>query len=88
MSTVKHGSSSIVMFECFAATGTVKIVRVDGTMVSARSQTILNEIVLSSFRKLSLRRGWMLQQDNDSTQQSKSTKNGAEKKKKYQNHRC
>lgn len=52
--TIKHGASNIMIWKCFAATGTGKIICIDGTIDSAGYQAILNESLLSSVRKLGL----------------------------------
>lgn len=55
--TVKHGSSSIMIWGCFVAVEIGKIVHIDSTVDSERYQAILNERVLSSVKKLSLVHG-------------------------------
>lgn len=46
--TNKHNGDSIMIWECLAAFGTGKIIRINSTMVSARYQEILRESKLSS----------------------------------------
>lgn len=72
--TVKHGGGSIMLWGCFAASGTGGLDRITGIMKSEDYQAILERNVLPSVRKLGLRRrSWVLQQDNDPKHTSKST---------------
>lgn len=80
--TVKHGGGSIMLWGCFAASGTGGITRITGIMKSEDYQQILEENVLPSVRKLGLRRrSWVLQQDKDPKHTSKSTQTWIDKKK-------
>lgn len=72
--TVKHGGGSIMVWGCFAASGPGRIVVIDGKMNSRVYQDILQENVRPSVRQLKLRRGWVMQQDNDPKHTSNSTK--------------
>uniref|UniRef100_A0A8C5LSX0 Transposase n=1 Tax=Leptobrachium leishanense TaxID=445787 RepID=A0A8C5LSX0_9ANUR len=74
ISTVKHGGGSIMVWGCFAASGPGRIVVIDGKMNSRVYQDLLQENVSSSVRQLKLRRGWVMQQDNDPKHTSNSTK--------------
>uniref|UniRef100_A0A3P9NV93 Transposase Tc1-like domain-containing protein n=1 Tax=Poecilia reticulata TaxID=8081 RepID=A0A3P9NV93_POERE len=72
--TVKHGGGSIMLWGCFAASGTGGLDRITGIRKSEDYQAILEQNVLPSVRKLGLRRrSWVLQQDNDPKHTSKST---------------
>uniref|UniRef100_A0A3Q1HHZ2 alanine transaminase n=1 Tax=Anabas testudineus TaxID=64144 RepID=A0A3Q1HHZ2_ANATE len=66
--TVKHGGGSIMVWGCFAASGPERIVVIDGKVHSRVYQEILQENVRPSVRQLKLRRGWVMQQDNDRKQ--------------------
>ena len=72
--TVKHGGGSIMLWGCFAASGTGGLDRIEGIMKSEDYQGILGRNVLPSVRKLGLSRGsWVLQHDKDPKHTSKST---------------
>ena len=72
--TVKFGGGSIMLWGCVASAGTGNLVKVEGRMDSSQYQQILANNVHESVTKLKLRRGWILQQDNDPKHCSKSTK--------------
>lgn len=78
--TVKHGGGSIMLWGCFASTGTGKLKCVKGTMNSLLYQEILEENVMESVRNLRLGRRWTFQQDNDPKHASKSTREWLKKK--------
>ncbi|XP_062279112.1 meprin A subunit beta-like [Scomber scombrus] len=78
--TVKHGSGSVMLWGCFASSGTGNLQRVEGKMDSIKYQEILGENVMPSVRKLKLGRHWTFQQDNDPKYTSKSTKAWFQKK--------
>uniref|UniRef100_A0A3Q3KMZ5 Tc1-like transposase DDE domain-containing protein n=1 Tax=Monopterus albus TaxID=43700 RepID=A0A3Q3KMZ5_MONAL len=71
--TIKHGGGSIMLWGCVAASGTGNIARVEGRMDSTKYQQILEANITPSVKKLKLKRGWLLQQDNDPKHTSKST---------------
>lgn len=71
--TVKHGGGSIMLWGCIAASGTGNISRVEGKMDSIKFQQILEGNLMPSVKKLKLKRGWLLQMDNDPKHTSKST---------------
>lgn len=80
--TVKHGGGSIMLWGCFAASGTGGLDRITGIMKSENYQEILERNVLPSVRKLGLsRRSWVFQQDNDPKHTSKSTREWFKRKK-------
>ena len=41
--TVKHGGGSIMLWRCFSAAGTVRLVRIEGKMNRAKYREILDE---------------------------------------------
>ncbi|KAF7649459.1 hypothetical protein LDENG_00141170, partial [Lucifuga dentata] len=71
--TVKHGGGSILVWACFAAGGPGNLTVIDSLMNSSVYQSILDEHVKVSARKLYLGTKWILQQDNDPKHSSKST---------------
>uniref|UniRef100_A0A8C6KDX3 Transposase Tc1-like domain-containing protein n=1 Tax=Nothobranchius furzeri TaxID=105023 RepID=A0A8C6KDX3_NOTFU len=71
--TVKYGGGSVMVWGCFAASGTGRLAVINGTMNSTVYQNILKENVRPSVRQLKLKRSWVLQQDNDTKHTSKST---------------
>ena len=79
--TVKFGGGSIMLWGCVASAGTGNLVKVEGRMDSSQYQQILENNVQESVMKLKLRRGWILQQDNDSKHCSKSTNPFMQRKK-------
>src|SRR4029434_5710554 len=62
--TVKNGGGSVVLWGCFAASGTGNLQRAEGTMDSVKYQEILGKNVMPSVMKLKLGRHWTFQQDN------------------------
>jgi hypothetical protein len=62
---VKHGSGSIMLWECFSAAGTGRLVRIEGKMNGARYREILDENLLQSTQDLRLRQRFTFQQEND-----------------------
>lgn len=80
--TIKHGGGSIMLWGCFAASGTGGLDRITGNMKSENYQEILERNVLPSVRKLGLsRRSWVFQQDKDPKHTSKSTQEWLRRKK-------
>jgi len=55
-----------MLWGCMAGAGTGNLVKVEGCMNSTQYPQILENNVEESVRKLKLRRGRILQQDNDS----------------------
>ncbi len=72
--TVKHGGGLVMLWGCFASSGTGNLRCVEGKMDSIKHQEILGENVMESVRKLKFGRHWTFQQDNDPKHTSKSTK--------------
>ncbi|KAG2462665.1 TCB1 transposase, partial [Polypterus senegalus] len=62
---VKHGSGSIMLWGCFSAAGTGRLVRIKGKMTAAMYRDILDENLLRSTLDLRLGRWFIFQQDND-----------------------
>lgn len=71
--TVKHGGGSLMFWGCMSSAGTGSLIRVDGRMNAAHYQEILRQGLLPSVKKLKMKRGWILQQDNDPKHTAKST---------------
>uniref|UniRef100_A0A8C6VVE8 Transposase Tc1-like domain-containing protein n=1 Tax=Nothobranchius furzeri TaxID=105023 RepID=A0A8C6VVE8_NOTFU len=71
--TVKYGGGSVMVWGCFAASGTGRLAVINGTMNSTVYPNILKENVRPSVRQLKLKPSWVLQQDSDPKHTSKST---------------
>jgi hypothetical protein len=71
--SVKHGGVSIMLWGCFSAAGTVRLVRIEGKMNGAKYREILDENLLQSTQDLRLGRRFTFQQDNDPKHTAKST---------------
>ncbi len=72
--TVKHGGGSIMLWGCFSAAGTGRLVAIEGKMNAAKYRDILNENLLQSDQDLRLGRRFTFQQDNDPKHTAKITK--------------
>ncbi len=72
--TVKHGGGSIMLWGCFSAAGTGRLVAIEGKMNAAKYRVILDENLLQSAQDLRLGRRFTFQQDNDPKHTAKITK--------------
>ncbi len=72
--TVKHGGGSIMLWGCFSAAGTGRLVAIEGKMNAAKYKDILDENLLQSAQDLRLGRRFTFQQDNDPKHTAKITK--------------
>jgi hypothetical protein len=71
ITTVKHGSGSIVLWGCFAAGGTGALHKIDGFMREDNDVDILKQHLKTLVKKLKLGRNWIFQMDNDPKHTSK-----------------
>ncbi|CAM4732966.1 unnamed protein product [Leuciscus chuanchicus] len=74
VSTVKHGGGSIMLWGCFSAAGTGRLVAIEGKMNAAKYRDILDENLLQSALDLRLGRRFTFQLDNDPKHTAKITK--------------
>ncbi len=72
--TVKHGGGSIMLWGCFSAAGTGRLVAIEGKMNAAKYRDILDENLLQSAQDIRLGRRFTFQQDNDPKHTAKITK--------------
>ncbi len=72
--TVKHGGGRIMLWGCFSAAGTGRLVAIEGKMNAAKNRDILDENLLQSAQDLRLGRRFTFQQDNDPKHTAKITK--------------
>ncbi len=72
--TVKHGGGSIMLWGCFSAAGTGRLVAIEGKMNAVKYRDILDENLLQSAQDLRLGRRFTFQQDNDPKHTAKITK--------------
>jgi hypothetical protein len=63
--TVKHRGGSIMLWGCFSAAGTGRLVRIEAKMNGAKYKEILEENLLQTIWDLRLWRRFTFQQDND-----------------------
>lgn len=71
--TIKHGGGSVMLWGCFAAAGTGRLVRIEGIMNGEKYREILEKNLLTSASDLKLRRNFKFQQDNDPKHTARAT---------------
>ncbi|KAG2455540.1 TCB1 transposase, partial [Polypterus senegalus] len=71
--TVKHGGGRIMLWGCFSAAGTGRLVAIEGKMNAAKYRDILDKNLLQSAKDLRLGRRFTFQQDNDPKHTAKIT---------------
>ena len=71
--TVKHGGDSIMLWGCFSAAGTGRLVKIEGQLNGAKHREILDENLLQSDQDIILGRRFTFQQDNDPKHTAKTT---------------
>ncbi|KAK3568425.1 hypothetical protein QTP86_005885 [Hemibagrus guttatus] len=72
--TVKHGGGRIMLWGCFSAAGTGRLVRIERKMNAAMYSNILDENLLQSDRDLRLGQRFIFQQDNNPKHTARITK--------------
>ena len=70
----KPGGGSIMLWGCFSAAGTGRLVAIEGKMNAAKYRDILDENLLQSAQDLRLGQRFTFQQDNDPKHTAKITK--------------
>uniref|UniRef100_A0AAZ3PPH4 Transposase n=1 Tax=Oncorhynchus tshawytscha TaxID=74940 RepID=A0AAZ3PPH4_ONCTS len=71
--TLMHGGSSIMLWGCFSAAGTGRLVRIEGKINGAKYREILDENLLQSTQDFRQERRFTFQQDNDPKHAAKTT---------------
>uniref|UniRef100_A0A3P9CMS8 Tc1-like transposase DDE domain-containing protein n=1 Tax=Maylandia zebra TaxID=106582 RepID=A0A3P9CMS8_9CICH len=75
-----HGGGNIMLWGCFSAKGTGRLIRVKDRMNGAMYREILSQNLLPSVRTLKMKRGWVFQHDNDPKHTARATKEWLRKK--------
>ena len=70
---VKQGGGCIMLWGCFSAAGTGRLVRIKGKMNGEKYREILDENLLQSTQDLKLQRRFIFQQDHDLKHTAKTT---------------
>ncbi|KAI4873182.1 hypothetical protein NFI96_019311, partial [Prochilodus magdalenae] len=78
--TVKYGGGNIMLWGCFSAKGTGRLIHVKGRMNGAMYHEILGQNLLSSVRALKMKHGRVFQQDSDPKHTARATKEWLHKK--------
>ena len=71
--TVKHGGGSIMLWGCFSAAGTGRLVRIEAKMKEGKYREILDENPLQNTQDLRLGQRFTFQQDNNPKHTVKTT---------------
>ena len=71
--TVKHGGGIIMLWGCFSATGSGRLVRIEEKINGVKYREILDENLLQSTQDLRLGQRFTFQQDNDPKHTAKTT---------------
>ena len=71
--SMKHGDGSIMLWGCFSAAGTGRLVRIEGTMNGVKYRQILEENLLQRAKDLRLWQRFTFHQDNNPKHTAKAT---------------
>jgi hypothetical protein len=71
--TLKHGGGRIMLWGCFSAAGTGRLVGIKGKMNGAKYRAILDKTLLQSAQDLRLGRRFTFQQENNPKHTAKTT---------------
>ena len=71
--TVKHGGGSIMLWGCFSAAGTGRIIQIKGKMNGAKYRELLGENLFQSAQDLRLGQRFTFQQNNGPKNTAKTT---------------